>query len=82
MGTSERTSIRNAGVNSRGLHVTPETTTSVNGFGPCFFFFSFIFFPVENSLLFLSDVMLAPGLGAVLHTPETWFSVSFLSDLG
>lgn len=47
-----------------------------------FFFFCSFFFPVENSLLFLSDVMPAPGLGAVLHTPETWFSVSFLSDLG
>jgi len=41
-----------------------------------------LFFPVENSLLFLSDVTLASSSEQYRMLLETYFSVSFLSDVG
>lgn len=60
----------------RGRYITPERAAAVNGFG------TGLFFPVESSLLFLSDVTLASSSEQYLMLLETYFSVSFLSDVG
>lgn len=48
----------------------------VDGFG------AGLFFPVENSLLFLSDVTLASSSEQYHMLLETYLSVSFLSEVG
>lgn len=76
---SEKTNIRNVGVISREAaleYITPETAAVVNGFG------AGLFFPLENSLLFLSDVTLASSSEQYHMLLETYFSVSLPSDVG
>lgn len=55
-----------------GGYALPGTTASMNGFW-LFFFFFFFFPPVENSLLFLSDVTLASRHRPVFHAPWNLF---------
>lgn len=45
-------------------------------------FWDGIFFRMENSLLFLADVTLASSSKHYHMLLETYFSVSFLSDVG
>lgn len=60
-----------------GKYITTETAVTVDGFWDGIFFFN-----MENSLLVLADVTLASSSKQYHMLLETYFSVSFLSDVG